>query len=171
MLRTQRGSSLVELLAAMVVISMLMGVFGSALYHFLVVPALQGDHLAAVSELRFALGVVQTDAVQAQSFTGGESPDYGYFSWDYYDPDTASIVTHTVTYSYDESEGRLLREQSMDSSSTAIASNIASEDDVSFVVDDDGDTVTVTITVTVESGRGSVTTETGIRNVEMRVTP
>ena len=169
MLRTERGFTFVELIVAMVITSIVMGAFGSTLYHFLIMPALQGDHLTAVNELRFALDVIQADGVQAQSFTSTEAPDYGYFSLDYYDLDSATIVTHNVTYSYDNEAGRLIREQSLDGMSTSIASHIADAGDVFFIVNEAGNAVTVTITVTIASGRGTSVTETSTRTIEMRL--
>jgi len=169
--RTERGFTYTELLVAMVVTGMVLGAFATSLYHFLIVPALQGDHLTAVNELRFALDIIQADGVQAHAFTASETPEYGYFSWDSYDPGLGTTVAHTITYSFDGEGGRLIREQSGDSASTSIASHIASAEDVVFTVSEEGDVVTFTITVTVDSGRGQATTETATRQVEMRLGP
>lgn len=172
MLSSERGFTFVELIVGMVIMSMLIGVVGSTLYYFLIIPTWQSDRLEAVNDLRFALDIIQRDGVQAQSFTLADAaPDYGYFTWNYFDSATGDVTEQTFSYSYDPDQGRLLREDSKEGSTTAIASYIASFDDVTFVSSEDGNAVTVTITVTVESARTEATTETGSRDIEMRLTP
>ena len=171
MLRSQRGFTFVELLVGMFIMSIVMGMLSSTLYYMLILPTWQGDHLTALNELRFALDTIQLDGVQAQSFTVGEAPDYGYFTWNYFDDDTGDVTAYTKSYSYDADEGRLLREDSKEGTVRAIASHIASSDDVTFVPSEDGKAVNVTIAVTVNSARGEATTETGTRDIEMRLTP
>lgn len=171
MLRSQRGFTFVELLAGMLIMSIVMGMLSSTLYYMLILPTWQGDHLTALNELRFALDTVQLDGVQAQSFTSGEAPDYGYFTWNYFDNDTGDVTAYTKSYSYDAEQGRLLREDSKEGTVRAIASHIVSLSDVTFVPSEDGKAVNVTITVTVNSARGETTTETATRDIEMRLTP
>jgi len=171
MLRSQRGFTFVELLAGMLIMSIVMGMLSSTLYYMLILPTWQGDHLTALNELRFALDTIQLDGVQAQSFTSGEAADYGYFTWNYFDNDTGDVTAYTKSYSYDAEQGRLLREDSKEGTIRAIASHIVSLSDVTFVPSEDGKAVTVTITVTVNSARGETTTEAATRDIEMRLTP
>lgn len=171
MRKGEGGFTFIELIVSMFVMSIVLILFGSTLYHFLLIPAWQGDQLDVVNDLRFALDTIQRDGVQAQSFTGMEAPDYGYFTWNYFDPASGTITEHTITYSYDADGGRLLREDSKESAVTAIASHVAAWEDVVFTPSDDGTSVTVSITITADSGRGQVVTETGTREIEMRVTP
>jgi len=171
MLRSQRGFTFVELLVGMLIMSTVVGMVSSTLYYMLILPTWQGDHLTALNELRFALDTIQLDGVQAQSFTTAEAPDYGYFTWNYFDPDTGDVTAYTKSYSYDPEQGRLLREDSKEGTVRVIASHIVSPSDVTFVPSENGKAVTVTITVTVSSARGEATTETGTRDIEMRLTP
>jgi prepilin-type N-terminal cleavage/methylation domain-containing protein len=171
MFGTQRGFTLIELVIAMVLSSIIVSVMGSALYHFLSTPAREADHITAVHELRFALDMIQNDGVQAQSFTISEAPDYGYFTGEIYDPDLGDLIEYTVSYSYDNVGGKLIREETQDSTIKSIASYIACAEDVVFVLNEEGNSVMLTITVTVDNGRGSSVVETGTRNIEMRVAP
>jgi len=106
----------------------------------------------------------KNDGVQAQSFTSSEAPDYGYFTWEIYDPDLGSLVTYTASYSYDDVGGRLIREETKDGTITSIASNIAAAEDVVFVTNEEGNAVMMTITVTLDNGSGNTVVETGTRN-------
>jgi len=171
MFRTERGFTFIELIIAMVLTSMIVSVMGSALYHFLITPARQADHITAVNELRFALDIIQNDGVQAQSFTSYESSDYGYFTWEIFDTGLGTVVTYTASYSYDNVGERLIREETKDGTIRSIASHIAAAGDVVFVPNEEGNALTVTITVTVDNGSGYSVVETGTRNIEMRVAP
>ena len=171
MLRDKRGFTFIELIIAMVLTSMIVSVMGSAFYHFLITPARQADHITAVNELRFALDIIQNDGVQAQSFANSVAPDYGYFTWEIFDTDLGTVVPYTVSYSYDNDGGRLIREDTKDDTIRSIASDIAAAGDVVFVPNEEGNALTVTITVTVDNGSGYSVVETGTRNIEMRVAP
>ncbi len=171
MFRNERGFTFIELIIAMVLTGMIVSVMGSALFHFLSMPARQADHITAVNELRFALDIIQNDGVQAQSFASSEAPDYGIFTWEIFDPDLDTTVTYTVSYNYDNDGGRLIREETKDGTIRSIASDIAAAEDVVFVTNEEGNAVMVTITVTVDNGSGNTVVETGTRNIEMRVAP
>ena len=169
MFRNERGFTFVELIIAMTLTGIIVSVMGSVLFHFLSTPAREADHITAVNELRFALDIIQNDGVQAQSFTSSEAPDYGYFTWEIYDPDLGSLVTYTASYSYDDGGGRLIREETKDGTINSIASHIAAAEDVVFVTNEEGNAVMMTITVTLDNGSGNTVVETGTRNVDMRV--
>ncbi len=171
MFRNERGFTFVELIIAMALTGIIVSVMGSALFHFLSTPARQSDHITAVNELRFALDIIQNDGVQAQSFTSSEAPDYGYFTWEIYDPDLGTVVTYTASYSYDDGGGRLIREETKDGTIKSIASHIDAAEDVVFITNEEANAVMVTITVTVDNGGGYSVVETGTRNIEMRVSP
>ena len=171
MFRTERGFTFIELIIAMVLTGMIVSVMGSALFHFLSTPARQADHITAVNELRFALDIIQNDGVQAQSFASSVAPDYGYFTWEIFDPDLDSFKTYTVKYSYDDDGRRLIREETKDGTIRSIASYIARAEDVVFVTNEEGNALMVTITVTLDNGSGNTVVETGTRNIEMRVAP
>lgn len=171
MFRNERGFTFMELIIAMTLTGMIVSVMGSALYHFLSTPARQSDHITAVNELRFALDIIQNDGVQAQSFASSVAPDYGNFTWEIFNPDLGIVEPFFVSYSYDNDDGRLIREETKDGTIRSIASHIAAAEDVAFVTNEEGNAVMVTITVTVDNGSGNTVVETGTRNIEMRVAP
>jgi len=164
MLRTKRGFTLIEILIAMTISSMIMVSMGSVFYYLLVVPPRESDRLTATNDLRLALDRIQYDGVQALNFTPGSDPDYGYFSW----IDYPSLNDHTVAYSYDN--GKLIREESIeggDTTTIAFARHVADYGDIDFV-DGGNNTVIVTMTATMNPGTGSAISETETRYIEMR---
>lgn len=180
MLRHERGFTFIELIVAMVLTAMMLGVIGSALYHFVTVPPGQADDVSATNELIFGLDCIEADGAHALSFTNATDPGlpfsdppyYGYFSWIDIDPDTGTSEAHDAAYRYDN--GRLLREESIDGAvpdSIAIVSRIAAPEDVTFAHDQGNNIVTVTITVTADTESGNPATETGTRNIEIGVIP
>jgi prepilin-type N-terminal cleavage/methylation domain-containing protein len=179
--RTQRGFTLIELTIAIAIAGLIMGAVGSAFYYILIVPPEQSDRLTAINELRFALERIQQDGVQAQSFTNSEQPlnppfsnppYYGYFYWDYFDPDSGAWWgNHTVAYSYDN--GQLTRDESIDGDLTTtiiLAFHIAAAGDVSFAYDENSP-VTVNITVTLNPGTANEISKTDTRYIDMRAAP
>jgi prepilin-type N-terminal cleavage/methylation domain-containing protein len=175
MRRTKRGFTLIEILIAMAIAGLIMGVVGSAFYYLMVVPPEQNDRLTATNELRFSLEWIQHDGVQAHNFTSGEYPSYyGHFcSRD--DPDDP-LCCIQVSYSYDVDNNQLMREETMCSNSTAtpvpsmiLSSNILEYEDVIFDHGGEGaGNVTVTMTVTLNPDSPNEIVETDSRYIEMR---
>jgi prepilin-type N-terminal cleavage/methylation domain-containing protein len=172
MRRTKRGFTLIEILIAMAIAGLIMGVVGSAFYYLMVVPPEQNDRLTATNELRFALEWIQHDGVQAQNFTSEENPYYGYFcSRD--DPDDPECC---IRVDYKWEEPNLIREETMCSNSTAtpvpsmiLSSNILEYEDVSFDCGgEDAGSVTVNMTVILNPDTPNEISETDSRYIEMR---
>jgi prepilin-type N-terminal cleavage/methylation domain-containing protein len=164
MRRHKRGFTLIEILIATVITVTLMGFLSTIYYSFMTIPARQSDQLTATNQLRLALDFIQYDGVQAQSFTQGSDPYYGYFS-SYTDPQGSGNCT--VAYKYDD--GHLVREESIDGDvdSRIIAFHIAAAEDALFEYDGDKK-VTVSIMATLNRDTMSETTKKDTRQIDMR---
>jgi len=166
MMRTQRGFTLIEILIAVTVSTMLMGALGSVFVQLLVVPKQQSDQLAAVNDLRLALDFIQYDGVQATGFTEQTDPYYGYFLWH----DYSSEDNYKITYRYDNS--RLMRDEAINGtqqSSLAIAFHVADYESITFA-NSGNNTVTVTMTISITTVMGKDIVETDTRHIDMRAT-
>jgi len=165
MIKTQRGFTLIEILIAVTITSMIMGSMGGFFYQLLVVPKQQSDQLAAVNDLRIALDFIQYDGVQATSFTEQTDPNYyGYFLWQNY----SSEDNYKITYRYENS--RLMRDEAINGtqqSSIAIAFHIADYENITFVNSGDN-AVNVNMTVTINPETDSEISETDTRHIDMR---
>lgn len=165
MIKTQRGFTLIEILIAVTVSTMLMGALGTVFVQLLVVPKQQSDQLAAVNDLRLALDFIQYDGVQATGFTEQTDPDYGYFLWQ----DYSSEDNYKITYRYENS--RLMRDESINGtqqSSLAIAFHVADYESITFFVNSGNNTVTVTMTISITTVMGKEILETDTRHIDMR---
>ena len=164
MARTQRGFTLIEILIAVTVSTMLMGALGSVFVQLLVVPKQQSDQLAAVNDLRLALDFIQYDGVQATGFTDQTDPYYGYFLWQNY----SSGDNYKITYRYDNS--RLMRDEAINGtqqSSLAIAFHVADYESITFA-NSGNKTLTVTMTISMTTVMGKDIVETDTRHIDMR---
>jgi prepilin-type N-terminal cleavage/methylation domain-containing protein len=165
MIRTKRGFTLIEILIAVTVSTMLMGALGAVLVQFLVVPKQQTDQLAAVNDLRIALDFIQYDGVQATSFTEQTDPNYyGYFLWQ----DYSSADNYKITYRYENS--RLMRDESINGtqqSSLAIAFHVADYEHITFV-NSGNNAVNVTMTISMTTVIGKEILQTDTRHIDMR---
>jgi prepilin-type N-terminal cleavage/methylation domain-containing protein len=166
MMRTQRGFTLIEILIAVTVSTMLMGALGTVFVQLLVVPKQQSDQLAAVNDLRLALDFIQYDGVQATGFTEQTDPSYGHFLWH----DYSSEDNYKITYRYDNS--RLMRDEAIngtEQSSLAIAFHVADYESITFV-NNGNNSVIVTMTISMTTVMGKDIVETDTRHIDMRAT-
>lgn len=137
-----RGITLTETLVSIFLMSLLMGLLGTAFYQFFTVTRRGNDTLTALHDLENAEVWLSSDARQAQSFTAGSSPVYGTF-------DCGDYSTVQYRYSYDSGNTALVREKIVDGgveSTVVVARHIAQESDVGFSAD--GNLVTITLTST-----------------------
>lgn len=165
MIRTKRGFTLIEILIAVTITSMIMGSMGGFFYQLLVVPKQQSDQLAAVNDLRIALDFIHYDGVQATSFTKQTDPNYyGYFLWQ----DYSSEDNYKITYRYEDS--RLMRDVSINGtpqSSLAIAFHVADYEHITFV-NSGNNAVNVTMTISMTTVIGKEILQTETRHIDMR---
>lgn len=166
-----KGFTLIEVIITVAISGLILGVLGSAIGLFLKTPPQTSDKLEAVRDLDQATLWLTNDSQQAESFTILSSPQYGRFQWQ--DRSAAPVVAYSITYYYDSTNGRLVREEQRDSvvtSTTALARHIAAESDVSFQYTASTYSLTVVITSTVE-GTGSIATTTLSRTITTALRP
>ena len=135
-----RGMTLTEMLVTLFLMSLLLGLLGTAFYQFFTATRWGNDTLTALHDLENAGVWLSRDAREAQSFTPGSSPVYGTF-------DCGDYSTVQYRYSYDS--GNLVREKIVDGgveSTLTVARHIAEQSDVGFSMD--GSLVTITLTST-----------------------
>ena len=140
-----RGMTLTEMLVSAFLMSLLLGLLGTAFYQFFTATRGGNDTLTALHDLENAGVWLSRDASEAQSFIPGSSPVYGTF-------DCGDYSTVQYGYSYDSGNTALVREKIVDGgveSTLVVARHIAQESDVGFSVA--GSLVTITLTST--SGR------------------
>lgn len=130
-----RGMTLTEMLVSAFLMSLLIGVLGTAFYQFFTATRRGNDALTALHDLENAEVWLSRDAREAQSFTPGSSAVYGTFD----------CGDSTVQYSYNSGNTALARTVDGGSPLT-VARHIAQQSDVGFSVD--GSLVTITLTST-----------------------
>jgi hypothetical protein len=138
--------TLTEILVSAFLMSLLLGLLGTAFYQFFTATRGGNDTLTALHDLENAGVWLSRDASEAQSFTPGSSPVYGTF-------DCGDYSTVQYGYSYDSGNTALVRTVDGGPPLT-VARYIAQESDVGFSVA--GSLVTITLIST--SGRISRTT-------------
>lgn len=139
-----RGMTLTEMLVSAFLMSLLIGVLGTAFYQFFTATRWGNDTLTALHDLENAEVWLSRDVREAQSFTPGSSPVYGTF-------DCGDYSTVQYRYSYDSGNTALVREKIVDGgveSTLTVARHIDQESDVAFSA---GSSL-VTITLTSTSG-------------------
>lgn len=135
-----RGMTLTEMLVSAFLMSLLIGVLGTAFYQFFTATRWGNDTLTALHDLENAEVWLSRDAREAQSFTPGSSAVYGTF-------DCGDYSTVQYRYSYDSGSTALVREKIVDDSvesTLTVARHIAQQSDVGFSVA--GHLVTITLT-------------------------
>ena len=145
-----RGITLTEMLVTLFLMSLLLGLLGTAFYQFFTATRWGNDTLTALHDLENAGTWLSGDARQAQSFTPGSSPVYGTFDGG----------DSTVQYSYNSENTALVRTVDGGSPLT-VARHIAQEDHVQFSVD--GSLVTITLTSTSGAISRSTTLKINVR--------
>lgn len=181
--RARRAFTVIEITIAAAVAALIMGTLAGVFYYIVTVSPQQADQLAVTNDLRLALDWIQRDGVQAHSFTlNGEScPDpcegsynYGHFSSFI---NMSGNATRTVSYRYECSDGKLVREEwtteEPGALNTTIAFHIARCGDITFECG--GDSICdgwypliVSMTATLNAETDAEISETDSRNIEMR---
>jgi hypothetical protein len=135
--------TLTEMLVSAFLMSLLIGVLGTAFYQFFTATRWGNDTLTALHDLENAEVWLSRDAREAQSFTPESSPVYGTF-------DCGDYSTVEYRYSYDSGSTALVREKLVGGvveSTLVVARHIAQQGDVEFPPVD-GSLVTITLTST-----------------------
>ena len=138
---SERGTTMVELLVAMSISVLVFGIISTALVQFFLVTRWGNDQLIVTNDLQVASLWLGRDALESASFTPGAGVIYGTLNW--------ADSTHQYRYSYNLSDGSLVREHFQDSilqSTLQVARHIANQGDVSFSISDELLTVSITST-------------------------
>jgi len=136
---SERGTSLVELLVAMSISVLVIGIISTSLVQFFLVTIWGNDQLLITNDLQVASLWLGRDALESANFTPGTDAVYGTLNWD--------DSTNQYRYSYDS--GNLVREhfEGINLLSTLqVARHIAIQGDVVFSTS--GQLLTVSITST-----------------------
>jgi len=128
------GATLPEIIIALLLTSLILGVLGSAVYQLFTTTRLGNDTLVALHDLEIAGFWLTRDAREAQSFTPGSGAVYGSFV----------TGSSTVQYSYDSENSALVR--TVGGQSRIVARHILQQSDVQFSVSDSLVTVVLTST-------------------------
>ena len=153
--RSEKGASLVEMLIAVAISVIVIGVITTAVVQFMLVSRWGNDQLLVSSDLQVASIWLGRDALEAASFTPDNTDvnKYGTLSWQ-----DRNLALHQYRYYYDPTEGDLRREYLIDGTSQttlSAARRIAAPGDVTFNLS--GKLLTVSLTST--SGDVSETIE------------
>lgn len=153
----EQGASLVELLVAISISVLVIGVITTSLVQFLLVTDWGKDQLLISNDLQVAATWLGRDALEAASFSPGSGNVYGTLNWDNLD--------HQYRYSYDSSQNTLVREHLQSGvvqSTQNVARHIAAQGDVTFNLN--GHLLTVTITSTSGGESESITLHLALRS-------
>ncbi|MDZ7843609.1 MAG: prepilin-type N-terminal cleavage/methylation domain-containing protein [Anaerolineales bacterium] len=149
----QKGASLIEMLVAISISVMVLGIITTSLTQFMLASRWGNDSLLVSSDLQIASIWLGRDALEAADFIPGTGTEYGTLSWE-----DQNQVEHQNTYSYDPAENDLIREYYQDGtliSTLSAARRIAAQGDVVFSLTDH----LLTVTITSTSGDVSETAE------------
>lgn len=138
---SERGTTMVELLVAMSISVLVFGIISTALVQFFLVTRWGNDQLIITNDLQVASLWLGRDALESANFTPGAGVIYGTLNW--------ADSTHQYRYSYNLSDGALVREHFENSilqSTLQVARHITNQGDVVF--NSSGQLLTVSITST-----------------------
>jgi Tfp pilus assembly protein FimT len=138
---SERGTTLVELLVAMSISVLVIGIISTSLVQFFLVTIWGNDQLRITNDLQVASLWLGRDALESANFTPGTGAVYGTLNWD--------DSTNQYRYSYNSGDGTLVREHFEDSillSTLQVARHITNQGDVVFSTS--GQLLTVSITST-----------------------
>ena len=139
--RGEAGASLVELLVAVAISTVVLSMVGMAVYQFYSISTFGSSRLSVLHDLQNAGLWLGRDSTEASSFTPGAGFVYGTFSW--------SDSSKQFRYSYNAGQNALIREEIVSSvvvSTVVVARHIAAQGDVTFTPT--GNRVAVSITAT-----------------------
>lgn len=153
----ETGASLVEMLVAVSISLMIIGVITTSLIQFLLVTGWGNDQLLVTNDLQIPGIWLGRDAVESSTFTPGSGTEYGTLSWE--------DSSQQFRYSYNPTEGALVREylqSEVVQSTITVARHIAAQGDVVFSVNDH--LLTVSITSTSGNVQETITLEYAMRS-------
>ena len=139
--RGEEGASLVELLVAVAISTVVVTLVGMAVFQFYSISSHGQARMAVLHDLQNAGLWLGRDTNEAANFTAGAGSVYGTFDW--------SDSSVQFRYSYDAVDTALIREHLVSGvvqSAVTVARHIASQGDVTFAPT--GQRVSVTITAT-----------------------
>lgn len=146
-----------EMLVAVSISLMVIGVITTSLIQFLLVTGWGNDQLLVTNDLQIPAMWLGRDALESSSFTPGSGMVYGTLNWE--------DSSHQFRYSYDPAEDALVREYLQSGavqSTITVARHIAAQGDVVFNINDH--LLTVTITSTSGSVQETATLEFAMRS-------
>ncbi len=156
-LSKEDGVTLVEMLVAMSVGTLVLGVVTTAAVQFFLATRGGRDQLVASNDLQTTALWLGRDAAEAAAFVPGSGSVYGTLNW--------SDTSNQYRYSYSAIDGALVREHLVSSvvlSTFEVAHHVAAQGDVTFNVS--GDLLTVTITSTSGGVTDSATLHIAMRS-------
>jgi competence protein ComGC len=154
---SERGTTLVELLVAMSISVLVFGIISTALVQFFLVTRWGNNQLIITNDLQVASLWLGRDALESANFVPGAGAVYGTLNW--------ADSTHQYRYSYDVSDGALVREHFENSilqSTLQVARHIANQGDVAFSTS--GELLTVSITSTSGNESEAVSLKLALRS-------
>jgi hypothetical protein len=145
LIRGESGATLPEMLIMLVLIASAASLIGTAVYQLFLATSDGNARLTALHNLQNASIWLGRDASESQSFSAGAGSVYGTF--------TTGDPTVEYRYSYDASDGDLVREHLISGtpqSTLRVARGIADQGDIVFSLA--GELLTVSITTTSPAG-------------------
>lgn len=135
----EKGASLVEMLVAMAISTLVFAILSSALVQFVLTTRWGNNLLQVTNDIQVSSLWLGRDAQEAASFSSGSGSVYGTLNW-------ADSSTQ-YRYSYDAADGSLVREHIENSvviSTLTVARHIQNQSDVTFAISSQLLTVTIT---------------------------
>ena len=125
-MRGKRGFTLLEVLTATAVVSILMPVIGLVFYQLMVIPPEENEHLTLANEVGLLASWLYRDGYMADNFSAGEAPYFGNFSWTDNSSDTHYFI------SYYSSNNQIMREKTVTSNYSTTSSPIVTSDPIAL---------------------------------------
>jgi hypothetical protein len=154
---SDQGATLVEMLVALAISVLIFGVLSTALVQFMLATRWGNHQLRVTNDIQVASLWLGRDALEASSFIPGSGTEYGTLKW--------ADDSQQFRYSYNPTEGALVREYYQDStlqSTLTVSRHIAAQSDVVFNVS--GHLLTVSLTATSGEESQTVTLELAMRS-------
>lgn len=132
-MRSERGFTLLELVLALIIGSMLVTILVSAMPTVLRIFPQVSNTLDLQHDVQTTRQWLAHDAHSAQTFEALPSPAYARFEW--YDYTSAPPTHYTVTYSYNDEKHSLVRRMEKDGklqATSEVAGHVLDEQDVQF---------------------------------------
>ena len=156
----QVGVTLLEVVVGLAIMGLIVVPLAGIINQLIFVPGQWSASVTLMNNTRTAVRWIAEDARQATTFTSSTDPEYGTFTWT--DRTLFPIATHTARYFFSESDGSLMREETVHgrSQTTLVARQIGEYGDVS-IQESDG-VVRATVTSTADAILSTPTQNAGI---------